>query len=154
MKFTGNTDINAGISETFTAFADFEVFERHALRSGAKIARTDDLTEPGSGMMWDVALEFRGKARKIGVELVDYDPPNCLDFEASADGFDATIEVELVALSASQTRANISFDVRARSLAAKLALQTARLTKGSLNKRFRKRLNKFGSDMGDRIRLA
>ncbi len=154
MKFTGKTDVKADLDAAFGAFADFDAFERQALRSGAKISRTDDLTEPGPGMMWDVALEFRGKTRKIGVELVDYDPGNCLDFEASADGFDATIEVDLESLPDQKTRATISFDVRARTLAARLALQTARLTKGSLNKRFRSRVQRIGKEIDARIKTT
>lgn len=154
MKFSGKTDIQADIDAAFAAFADFDNFARQALRSGAKIARTDDLVESGPGMMWDVETEFRGKSRKIEVELVDYEPSSNLDFEAKAEGFDATIEVELTSLSPSQTRANISFDVRPRTLAARLVLQSARLTKGTLNKKFRGRLNKFGKEMERRIRSA
>jgi hypothetical protein len=154
MKFTDKTDIEANLNDTFTAFADFETFERQVLRSGAKIARTDDLTENGPGMMWDVVLEFRNKERKIKVELVDYDSPNLLEFEGSADGFDAIILVELSPLSSRQTRANISFNLQANTLAAKLMLQTARLTKSTLNKRFSRRLHRFGRDLEQRIRVA
>lgn len=154
MKFAGKTDLEANLNDTFTAFANFEAFERQVLRSGAKIARTDDLTEHGPGMMWDVALEFRGKERKFKVELVDYDTPNLLEFVAVTDGFDAIILVELSSLSGRQTRANVSFDLSAKTLAAKLLLQTARLTKGKLNKRFNRRLHRFGRDMESRIRVA
>ncbi len=152
MKFSGKTDLEAGLHATFAAFSDFENFERQVLRSGAKIARTDDMTSSGIGMMWDVATEFRGKARRIKVELVDFDTPNRLCFEAKADGFDAIIEVELTPLSGRQTRANVEFDITAKTLAAKLALQTARLTKNTLNKRFNRRLHRFGRDMERRIR--
>ncbi|MFT6696909.1 MAG: hypothetical protein ACJAXU_002417, partial [Paracoccaceae bacterium] len=142
MKFADKTDLEANLNDTFMAFADFETFERQVLRSGAKIARTDDLTENGPGMMWDVGLEFRGKERKIKVELVDHDAPNLLEFEGSADGISAVILVELSSLSGRQTRANVSFDLQAKSLAAKLLLQTARLTKSKLNKRFSRRLHR------------
>jgi carbon monoxide dehydrogenase subunit G len=154
MKFTSKTDLEANLNATFAAFSDFETFERQVLRSGASIARTDDVTVPGPGMMWDVAMEFRGKPRKIKVELVDFDDPNRLCFEAKTEGFDAVIEVDLTPLSGRQTRANVAFDIVAKTLAAKLALQTARLTKGTLNKRFNRRLHRFGREMEQRIKTA
>jgi len=154
MKFNGKTDIDAPLTATFAAFADFDMFEKLARQSGTKVARTDDLTSPGRGMMWDILAQYKGKPRKIVAELVDYDPPNSLDFTATTSGFNAMIRVELVALSARQTRALVSFDIRANALTARLALQSARLAKGRLTKGFRKRLNHFGQDLQKRIQSA
>ena len=154
MKFNGKTDIAATLNATFAAFADFERFEKQAMRAGAEIARTDDLTAPGPGMMWDIRLSYRGKPRRIKAELVDYDPPNQLVFAARAEGFEADILVELIPLSGQQTRASVTFDVRAKSLAAKLLLQSARLTKGAVNKRFRKRVARFGRELENRIQSS
>ena len=154
MKFVGKTDINATLNATFAAFADFESFERRALRAGAEITRTDDLSMPGPGMMWDARFAYRGKTRKIAIELVDYDPPNRLIFSANTEGFESEILVDLIPLSSQQTRASVSFDVHAKSLAAKLLLQSARLTKGAINKRFRRRLARFGKDLESRIQSA
>lgn len=154
MKFTGKTDIEATLNATFAQFADFESFERFGLQSGADIRRKDDLTAPGPGMMWDLRMEYRGKPRRLDVELVDYDPPNNLNFTASSDAVNATILVELVPLSNRQTRAAVTLDVTPKSLAAKLAVQTARLTKGALNKKFKNRLNRFGKSLEDRINRA
>ncbi|MBZ0129357.1 MAG: SRPBCC family protein [Rhodobacteraceae bacterium] len=154
MIFTTKTDIAANLNAVFAQFADFEMFERYGLRSGAEITRTDDLATPGKGMIWNVRMPYRGKTRRINVELVDYDPPNSLDFCADADGFDAVIKVELVPLSGRQTRATVALDITAKTLAAKLVLQSARLTKSALNKRFRQRLNRFGKSIEERVRTA
>jgi len=154
MKFSGKTDINAPLNATFAAFADFGAFEKLAVRSGVEVARTDDMSAPGRGMMWDIRANYKGKTRKITAELVDYDPPNSLDFAAQTGGFNATIRVELAALSARQTRAFIVFDIRATTLTARIALQSARLAKGKLSKRFKSRLRRFGQDLQDRIEVA
>ncbi len=154
MKFSGKTEIEASLTTTFAAFADFDAFERDATRAGTRVARTDDLSSPGPGMMWDIQAEFRGKPRKIEAELVDYDPPNSLDFKAVTSGFDATVRVDLVPLSARQTRAQISFDIRPTSLAARLMLQSARLAKGRLARKFHQRLARFGRDLEKRIQSA
>lgn len=154
MNFTGRTEIKANINATFAAFADFEAFERSVRRSGAEIERVDELTTPGPGMMWRIVADFRGKTRKIDVELKDYDPPEALLFSGVSTGFDAEIKIDLIPLSGRETRARISADITARSLAAKLILQSARLTKGKLNKRFRERFRRFGDEMTQRIRTA
>jgi len=154
MQFSTKTDIKATLNATFAALADFTSFERHAKRSGAQVSRMDDLTRPGPGMMWAIRAEFRGKLQKITAELVDYDPPNLMIFTASTDAFDAGILVELLPLSARETRMTVTLDLKPKSLAARLVLQSARLTKGSINKRFRKRLGKFGEDLESRIDSA
>jgi hypothetical protein len=154
MNFTGKTEIQANINATFAAFADFDAFERSVRRSGGKIERVDGLTTPGPGMMWRVVADYRGKPRKIDIDLKDYEPPESLLFSASSTGFDATIMIELSPLSGKETRARIVTEITARSIAARLLLQSARLTKGKLNKRFRPRFRKFGDEMTQRILSA
>ena len=154
MRFSSKTDIEASISATFAQFSDFDFFERFAMRSGADIRRVDDLHAPGPGMMWDVKLDYKGKARKMVVELIDFDPPNSLVFAAAANALEAAILVELAPLSAQRTRASVTLDISPRTLPARLAIQSARLTKGALNKKFSKRLNQFGRALQERIDAA
>ena len=154
MKFTSKTDLNASLNATFAAFADFEAFERQGLRAGAEIERIDDLVTPGPGMMWRVKAEYRGKMRRLEIELVDYDPPNMLKFRAASDLLDAEIKIDLIALSAKKTRAAVDVNVAAKSLSGRLLLQTARLAKGNLNRRFASGLNRFGVFLENRIAQA
>ena len=151
MKFTGKTDIEASLNATFEQFADFESFERFGLQNGAEVRRTDDMSAAGPGMMWDLKLDFRGRERRLAVELIDYDPPNNLNFRADSAAIGANILVELVPLSNRQTRAAVTLDVTPKTLAARLAVQSARLTKGTLNKRYKNRLNRFGKMLESKI---
>jgi len=75
-------------------------------------------------------------------------------FSGVSDSFDAVVQFDLLALSARETRVTVSIDMKPKSLAARLILQSARLTKGSINKRFRNRLNRFGTELENRIRSA
>ena len=99
-------------------------------------------------------MELRGKLQKIEIELADYEPPNKLIFTGGTDSFDAEVLVELIALSARETRATMTVDLKPKTLAARLILQSARLTKGSITKRIRKRLNKFALEIEDRVNTA
>jgi hypothetical protein len=92
--------------------------------------------------------------QKIEIELADYEPPNKLIFTGGTDSFDAEVLVELIALSARETRATMTVDLKPKTLAARLILQSARLTKGSITKRIRKRLNKFALEIENRVNTA
>jgi hypothetical protein len=104
--------------------------------------------------MWAIRMELRGKLQRIEIELADYEPPNKLIFTGGTDSFDAEVLVELIALSARETRATMTVDLKPKTLAARLILQSARLTKGSITKRIRKRLNKFALEIEDRVNTA
>jgi hypothetical protein len=58
--------------------------------------------------------------------------------------------VDLVALSRSTTRMSVRLEITAQSMAARLLLQSLRLAKGSLNKRFDTAIADFARSMGER----
>jgi uncharacterized protein YndB with AHSA1/START domain len=152
MKFTGQTEVAAPLNQVFEAFADFESFQRIAMRSGAEIERVDALAEPGRGMTWRVRAELRGKPRRFDVELTDYEPPDMLLYLAKSEMFEVEMKIDLVRLSARETRANLTVDVTPKTIAARLLLQSARLTKSSINKRLRTGMRKLGAWIENRAR--
>ncbi len=154
MKLSGKTAINASLNETFAAFADFEFFENSAINSGARVRRVDALSSPGPGMKWESFVELRGITKKLSVELLDYDPPNRLDYQAVSAGFMAEIQVELSRKNARKTGAKISLDISAQTLATRLLLKTARLTKGRWQDRLKARVATIGREIEARIDTA
>ncbi len=144
MKFMGKTDINASLNDTFAVFADFGFFETIASKSGAKTVRTDELTAPGPGMSWQTEVDFRGKPRKLQVELIDYDPPHSLNFLANSDGYKVEINVALSRSSAKSTSASLKLDVSAKSMTGRITLQSARVKRKALQARFQSRIDKLG----------
>lgn len=152
MKFTANEDFEAPQGFAFTRVSDFDGFERLAMKRGVDIVRTDDLPDVGVGMMWRVLAEFRNKSRRINLELVEFDPDNEMRFEAKASGMDLTMQVDLIPLSATRTRLAVELEAKPQTLSARLVIQSMRLTKGSLNRRFRNRIRTFARDIEDRAR--
>ena len=69
MKLSSRQDINAPAAFVFTALADFEAWERAAMRRGADVERTDKANRDGSGRSWLIRFTYRGKARRIAVQL-------------------------------------------------------------------------------------
>jgi len=154
MKFMGKTDIDASLNDTFAAFADFGFFEGIASKSGAKTIRTDDLAAPGPGMSWQTEVDFRGKPRKLQVELIDYDPPNNLDFVANSDGYKVAIKVALERASTKSTSAHLTLDVSAKTMAGRIALQSARVKRKTLQERFQNRIDKLGGKISRHLNSA
>lgn len=140
MRFSTHEDVEIPIEQAFALLSDFEAVERMGLRRGADITRLDATGRIAAGSTWDVRLVLRGRKRRIMTKLAEFVSPNLMQFAAHSDAFEADFRVELMALSRARTRVGIVLDVRARTLPARLMMQSARLAKNRLNRRFKKRV--------------
>lgn len=140
MQFTTQQDIDAPAAYVFQRVCNFEAYERQALRNGAQVERTDGRGPVGVGATWDVAFTFRNKDRKLRAVVTELIAPESLVVDTDAKGLNSQTRVTLVALSPNTTRVIVVISLGAKSLQAKLLLQSLRLAKPRLNKRFRKRI--------------
>ena len=147
MKFSTKEDIEAPSDVVFAALTDFAQFERAALRRGAQPVRMDSLDQPGVGMGWNVRFRMRGKWRRVICDLREYDFPSRIAVFAESAGFDMVLELNLLALSRGRTRLGVAFDIRQHTLPARIKLQSAKLIKASLNRKFAGRVQKFAADL-------
>lgn len=154
MHFSAREDIAAPIDQVFHAISDFEGFERAILRRGAEIARTDTMGQPGAGMTWDCRFDFRGKRREMQAELTRFDRPELVQVAAESAAVEGTMTVELVQLSPRQTRMQVVTEFKPRTLTARLLVQSMRLAKTSLVKRYRTGVRKFARDIEGRLGSA
>ena len=151
MKLSTREDIEAPIDFVFGRVTDFAAFERRALRQGAHVSRNTDGV-PQVGTVWDVGFKFRGRDRAVEATLKRLDHPTVMQIESISDGMTATTDVELVALSPARTRVIVGFEMRARTLTARLLLQSLKLAKGKLTKRFKARVLDYAEDVEDAYR--
>lgn len=154
MKFTSKEDIEAPIDAVFNAVSNFDNIERSALRRGAKVQRVDRKTHASTTMAWDVGFTFRGKKRDMLVELTDLEAPNRLLVQSLSGGLEGEVYVDLVALSKNRTRMTIELEVQPKSLSARLMVQSLRLAKTKLTKRFRIKVAGFATDIEDRYKAG
>ena len=145
MQFTSVQDINAPLDFVFTQLSDFESFEAYAMRVGAQVERRDNLTQPDAGLKWNFVGEVRGKTRTIDIELTRYERPTDLAFLCTSAGVLVVIEIGVMALTRKQTRIKISSDFKPQSISARLVMQSARLAKNSLNRKFNHRVWEFSN---------
>ncbi len=150
MKFSTKEDIDAPIDAVFDMLCDFEMFERAAMRRGAEVQRTDTKIAPGIGMGWRGTFNLRGKRRQVDIEMITFDKPNEMVFECSSQGLLTLLTTELVALSKNRTRIMMSVEVKPLNLSARLLVQSLKLAKTSLTKKYKLRAADFVKSMEER----
>ncbi len=151
MQFAGNEDIDAPIARVFDALADFPSYERWAIRRGIKVARLDDHAEPRVGMAWLARFDLRGRPRRLRIELETYAAPGRMRFPFSSHGVQGALTLDLVALSPRRTRMSVVLNLKPRTLPARLVIQSLRLARSSLTKRFKLNVAVFARNMEERL---
>ncbi len=147
MKFSHQQDILAPIQFVFDAAADFDGHERQAMRRGVEINRNDDLGAVASGISWDAKFPYRGKLRAVVGTLSKYDQPDGYLVQSVSGGLKADFDLELVALAKNRTRMKIGLDLRPDTMKARLFVQSLKLAKARLERRFRHRIEQFALEI-------
>lgn len=150
MEFSSKVDVDAPAEYIFECLSDFQSFEKAALRRGADVQRVDSQQALGVGATWDVAFNFRGKKRTITVEMTECTPPELASYDAKGQGVEATMRIELVPMSKTRTRMTTSVTMTAKTMPARLLLQSAKLAKGQVTKRFDGMMEDFGRQLSQR----
>jgi len=150
MKFSTREDVEAPIDYVFSQLSDFAALERSALRRGAEVQRIDKLTCDGPGMLWDTAFDLRGKRRAMRLELISLDAPNSMRFASSSPALNGDLILELVALSRGRTRMSMDMEIKPKNLSARLLVQSLKLAKSNVTKRFEMRIASYARDLEDK----
>jgi len=143
MKFSTREDIAAPMEQVFAAISDFDGFERAIMRRGVEVRRTDSMSAPAPGMTWASRFPFRGKPRDLTAVMTRYEKPEVIEVTSTSTGMGGLMKVELVALSPRQTRLQVELDIKPNTLSARLLLQSLRLAKSSLTRRFKSSVKRF-----------
>ena len=151
MRFMAREDIAAPIEDVLEAVTDFQSFERALLRRGVEVTRTDTLPQPGPGMTWESRFRFRGKMREMTAELVRIDCPESLEIATESAGLHGRLTVDLVKLSPRQTRMQTVLVVKPSTMPARLLVQSMKLARGALLRRYRKGVRKFARNLEARL---
>ncbi|MBV7396016.1 SRPBCC family protein [Mameliella sediminis] len=152
MELTAREDIEAPQDRVFAMMSDFDTIERQAMRRGVEVSRTAE--GPGAGMAWDTGFRFRGKRRQAQVTLTEYQPSERLVFTSVSGGLTMVLTLDIVALSPGRTRINATTTMSAKTLSARLFLQSMKLARGGMDKRFRKGVAELAGAMETRLRGA
>jgi uncharacterized protein YndB with AHSA1/START domain len=150
MQLTAREDIEAPLDRVFAALSDFETVERQALRRGLDVQRAEG-TPPDPGTRWLASFGFRGKQRSAEITLKDYTPPEKMVFESVSGGLTVIMVMEVMALSRTRTRIAVEVVMEPKTLSARLLVQSLKLAKGGIDKRFRHRMHELARDLENRL---
>ncbi|MFN3211322.1 MAG: SRPBCC family protein [Roseovarius sp.] len=154
MKFVAHEDVEAPIDFVFEQVTDFAAIERSALRRGAEVQRVDALDGTRPGMKWDAAFTLRGKRRELQLELTELDRPNGMVIASRSPNLGGQMVLDLVALSRSRTRISVEIEMVPKTLSAKLLVQSMKLARNNLTRRFKSRVAGYASDLEERYKTV
>ncbi|WP_347139619.1 hypothetical protein [Paracoccus sp. SSK6] len=143
MKFSTRIDTNIPASDLFDIAGDFSRSERALVARGVAVRRVDPAQEPGTGLGWVVDFNWRGQRRSVRLDVTRFDRPSHITLEGHSDQFDLSINMTVVALSRVKSRLLFETEVRPRSMRARLLLQTAKLGKSQLDRKYDQRITDF-----------
>ncbi len=150
MKLSTREDIEAPIATVWAAITNATEFERMAKRKGIDLARAAEPTELGLGSCWTASFEFHSLQRNLETRVTRFEGPSHLHLLSRTGGIDGTVSAELIALSPKTTRLMLAVDLKPTSLSGRVMIQTLRLAKTSLTKRFKGRVHRFAKDIAKR----
>lgn len=149
MKLTTKTDLEAPIRFVYATLADFPMWEREIVRRGVEIERPADSPQTGKGATWRVRAPYRGKVRKVQLRIDDAVPDDKMVLALDSASVEGTSQVDLISLSPRRTRMRLTLDIRPKTLAARLFINTLRLAKRRVDARFEKRVAQLAARIED-----
>lgn len=151
MQFKTSEAVTGPIDVVFDALSDMTRHEREALARGLKVERLDALPQPAPGMRWRVPFHAKGRDRVAEIELVKLARPTGMRFEGRVQGLLIEADVDCRVLDAEATEVTVTTKLRAKSISAKVILQSMKLARPSLAKQYRQRVRKSLQKLEDRI---
>lgn len=150
MKFSSKEDVELPIEQVFDLISEFDVYERQAIRRGIEVQRTDVKPAPGVGSSWHAIFDLRGKQREVDIVVSSYEPPNSIHFTSDTQGLHGYVTMELVPLSMKRTRIALEVDFKPKTLSGRLLVQSIKLAKKTLVKKFKLRVAEFAKSLEQR----
>lgn len=154
MKFSAREDIDVPVDAVFEMSSDVERFERLAMRRGVDVRRLDQNRALGPGMQWEADFELRGRPRQVVLEMVRFDRPNEMVLDIRSSGLQGQFVLETMPLSQSRSRLAIALEIRPKTFSARLMVQSLRLAKASLTRRFKSRVAEYAEGVEASYRLG
>lgn len=143
MKFSSRIDFDIPAANLFDIMGDFSRSERVLAARGVAVRRIDPAQDPGTGLGWVVDFNWRGQRRSVRLDVTRFDRPSHITLEGCSDQFDIAIDMTVVALSRVKSRLLFETQVRPRSMRARLLLQTAKLGRSELERKYDGRIADF-----------
>lgn len=145
MKFKVSEDVDAPADITWARFTEFSGIEAEAKGRGAELARAGNWSTPEVGCAWRGTVKVRGRVRPLTSEITALDSPDRCEVTTVIGGMEAVYEMTFLPLRPDMTRVQVTLDLSANTLSARLALQTLKLARGRVMQRLQGMLARQGN---------
>ena len=105
-------------------------------------------------MTWHATFGFRGKSREADIQLAEFQPPERMVFDSVSGGLKVQMVLDVVALSRTRTRIGVSVEMMPTTLSARLLVQSLKLAKGGMDRRFRDRMKGLARDLERKLQAS
>lgn len=150
MKLTARTDLEVPAAFVFATLLDHPTWEREAIRNGVEVLRPQGSPDSGVGASWRIHGHFRGKPRKVLLRIEDLAPNQHVVLSMDSPSMEGTSRIEVMVLSPRRSRLRVDLEIKPKTLAARLFINTMRLAKGRVQARFERGLGNLGSRIKER----
>jgi hypothetical protein len=154
MKLAAKSDVEAPAPYVYAQLVDFEGWERAAMRRGAEAMRTDSLSTVGPGMSWDTMFNYRGKDRRATIRLDALSPTTHLTLSGKAAPVDGVLTIDILDLGAKRTRIEVRLEVKPKTIAARIFVQSLRLVRSRVERTFARRVDQLAVELEERFRRS
>jgi hypothetical protein len=162
MKLSAKYDVEADSAFVFRHLADFEGWERAATRRGAEVVRVDAPSDGvpsggsrlGPSVTWETRFRYDGKARAVTVRLEQFAPDTALALTGTSKLADARLEIDVMELSGLRTRLLVRLDIKPKTVAARIYVQSLRVVRSRVERNFAQRIAQLGVDIENQKRAA
>jgi hypothetical protein len=154
MRLVAKHDVEAPAAFVFAQLTDFEAWERAAMRRGADVQRSARPAQPGAGTSWQARFDYREKPRNLLLRLDSLVAPTLMTLTAESAPANAVVQVDVADLAARRTRIEARVEIRPKTIAARIFLQTLRLARARLDREFDKRMAQLSTEIEERYRRS
>ncbi|PRY23110.1 polyketide cyclase/dehydrase/lipid transport protein [Aliiruegeria haliotis] len=148
MKFSTREEIDAPVQDVWKAVTDTATFEERARGKGVQVTAGQEADALKPGDSWSAEFDFHGMSRKMEVNVTNLKAPVAYDIASRVSGVNSLLSVQLEALPKDRTRMALALDLTPASVPGRVLIQTLKLAKATLDKRFRRAIRRFAKDLG------
>lgn len=154
MKLSSRQDIEASAGQVFLLLTDFGLWERTAVTRGADVMRVDSLRQPGPGMEWRIHFPWRARRREVTLRLTRMEAPAHLAMQFESAMFHGTTAIDIFEMSTKRCRIHVVAEIKPQTLPARLMLQSLRLARQKVERRFDHRIAALANEIESRLKHA
>lgn len=150
MRISAKQDVEAPLAQVWAAVADFDGWERSALRRGAEVSRDDSHRRTTVGSDWTLRFPYRGRDRLMKLTLTRLEQPHHIELQFQSAALEGQLHVELIEMAARRTRLHVVTELKPLNLGARLYLQSLRFARNRVDRKYQDRIALFTKEIEQR----